>query len=150
MAGLPTLPPTAMLPKKNTLTPCPCGQPKNYAYCCGAYHAGAAAPTAEALMRSRYSAYVLGLEDYVLATWHASTRPPDVTPDEATRWLGLTIKRFETTGDDRALVEFIEFVARYKIAGRAQRLHEISRFVREDGRWYYVDGQFDDAAADRR
>ena len=147
MAGPMSLRPTAMPPKKTSAPPCPCGQPKNYAECCGIYHAGAPAPTAEALMRSRYSAYVLGLEDYVLATWHTSTRPPDATPDKATRWLGLAIKRFEATGDDRALVEF---VARYKIAGRAQRLHEISRFVREDGRWYYVDGQFDDAAANRQ
>jgi len=146
MAGLMTLRPTAMPPKKNSATPCPCGQPKDYADCCGIYHAGVAAPTAEALMRSRYSAYVLALEPYLLATWHTSTRPTDVTAEEKTRWLGLTIKRFEATGADRALVEF---VARYKIGGRAQRLHEVSRFVREDGRWYYVDGQFDDVVADR-
>lgn len=128
-------------------TPCPCGQPKDYVECCGAYHAGSAAPTAEALMRSRYSAYVLGLESYLLDTWHASTRPTDAAPDATTRWLGLAIKRFEATGADRALVEF---VARYKIAGRAHRLHETSRFVREDGRWFYVDGDVDEATADRR
>jgi len=140
-------PPTAMPPKKTSAAPCPCGQPKGYAECCGIYHAGVAAPTAEALMRSRYSAYVLALEPYLLATWHASTRPIDASADEQTRWLGLSIKRFEATGADSAQVEF---VARYKIAGRAQRLHEVSRFVREDGRWYYVDGQFDQEAADRR
>ena len=134
-------PPTAMLPKKNSATPCPCGLPKDYADCCGVYHGGVAAPTAEALMRSRYSAYALGHEDYLLATWHASTRPLDASSDQGMRWIGLTIKRHETTGDDRAIVEF---VARYKIAGRAQRLHEVSRFVREDGRWFYVDGQVDD------
>lgn len=92
-------------------------------------------------MRSRYSAYVRGEEAYLLATWHASTRPPslDLAEDAATKWLGLEIKRTEAGGeqDQRGLVEF---VARYKVGGRAHRLHEVSRFVREDGRWYYVDG----------
>jgi len=133
-----------MPPKQPIAAPCPCGQPKNYADCCGACHAGAPAPTAETLMRARYSAYVLALEPYLLATWHASTRPPDARPDKDTRWLGLTIKRHDTTGPDSAIVEF---VARYKLAGGAQRLHEVSRFVREDGRWYYVDGKFNASAA---
>lgn len=145
MADLVTLPPT-MPPKKTSAAPCPCGEPKGYAECCGIYHAGTPAPTAEALMRSRYSAYALGLEAYILATWHTSTRPPDARPEQGIRWLGLSIKRHEATGDGRALVEF---VARYKIGGRAQRLHEVSRFVRDDGRWYYVDGQLDDTT-DRR
>ena len=123
--------------------PCPCGLPRSYAECCGACHAGEPAPTAEALMRSRYSAYVLGLEPYLRATWHTTTRPDVQTSlcDPATRWLGLEIKRSESTGSDETVVEF---VARYKIGGRAYRLHETSRFVREDGRWYYVDGQFAD------
>ncbi|MDI6745505.1 MAG: YchJ family metal-binding protein [Rhodocyclaceae bacterium] len=118
---------------------CPCGRPLPYASCCGLWHGGAPAPDAETLMRSRYSAYVLGLEDYLLATWHATTRPADLqlatTPPP--RWLGLTVKRYDSTGTDTAVVEFI---ARHKIGGRAERLHEISRFVREDGRWYYLDG----------
>lgn len=94
-------------------------------------------------MRSRYCAYTLGLEAYLQATWHASTRPPalDLSDDKDTRWLGLEVRRHETTGDDTAIVEF---VARYKIAGRAHRLHETSRFVRADGRWYYLDGEFPD------
>jgi len=133
-----------MPPNKSTATPCPCGQPKSYADCCAPYHAGHPAPTAEALMRSRYSAYVLALEPYLLATWHASTRPADARADDTTRWLGLTITRHEETGADSAIVDF---VARYKRNGRAQRLHEVSRFVREDGRWYYVDGQFDESPA---
>ena len=97
-------------------------------------------------MRSRYSAYVLGIDAYLRATWHATTRPAETTPlaDPTVRWLGLSIKRHQATAADSALVEF---VARYKTGGRAQRLHETSRFVREDGRWYYVDGQFDDAPA---
>jgi len=121
--------------------PCPCGSGQRLADCCGRYHEGSAAPSAEALMRSRYSAYVLAREPYLLATWHASTRPArlDLASDETSKWLGLEIKRHASTGTDSAVVEF---VARYKIGGRAHRLHETSRFVREDGRWYYVDGEF--------
>ena len=90
-------------------------------------------------MRSRYVAYALGLEPYLLATWHTSTRPAalDLDKESKPRWLGLTIKRHEVQDDDHAIVEF---VARYKIDGRAYRLHETSRFVREDGRWFYIDG----------
>ena len=92
-------------------------------------------------MRSRYSAYVLGLHDYLLATWHASTRPLAMAPQETgLRWLGLTVKHHGVIDDDHATVEF---VARSKLAGRAQRLHEVSRFVREGGRWFYVDGAVD-------
>ena len=89
-------------------------------------------------MRSRYSAYVLKLADYLLATWHPSTRPSelDLAADDS-KWLGLDVKRHEVQDDDRAMVEF---VARCRIAGRGHRLHELSRFVREDGRWFYVDG----------
>jgi SEC-C motif-containing protein len=96
------------------------------------------APSAEALMRSRYSAFVLGLRDYLLATWHISTRPADLEPDPpGMKWLGLDVKRAIQQDADHATVEF---VARSKLAGRAHRLHELSRFVREQGRWYYVDG----------
>jgi SEC-C motif-containing protein len=124
--------------------PCLCGSQRAYAECCGALHTGATAPTAEALMRSRYSAYVMALEPYLLATWHASTRPAqlDLAADEKAQWLGLEIKRQQDTGNDTASVEFVEFVARYKTGGRAHRLHETSRFVREEGRWYYIDGEF--------
>ena len=88
-------------------------------------------------MRSRYSAFVLDRSDYLQATWHASTRPVDVSADANTKWLGLEVRRHVAFGADRAEVEF---VARYKLAGRAVRMHELSRFVREAGRWYYVDG----------
>lgn len=90
-------------------------------------------------MRSRYTAYVLLNEPYLKATWHASTRPAalDLDAEPQFRWIGLTIKRHEVQGEDRATVAF---VARYKIGGRAFRLSETSRFVREDGRWLYVDG----------
>lgn len=89
-------------------------------------------------MRSRYSAYVLRLSDYLLATWHASTRPTALAADPpGLRWLGLDVKRHSVQDDAHATVEF---VARSKLGGRANRLHEISRFMREDERWFYVDG----------
>ena len=92
-------------------------------------------------MRSRYSAYVRGLESYLLATWHLSTRPAtlDLAAAPQPKWLGLEVQA-QAQGDDSATVEFI---ARYRTGGRAQRLHEISRFVREKGFWYYVDGVLD-------
>jgi SEC-C motif-containing protein len=90
-------------------------------------------------MRSRYVAYTLNRTDYILSTWHPRTRPPHVDPDATpVRWIGLTIRRVEagTPADQEGLVEF---VARYKIGGRAYRLHETSRFVLEGGRWLYLD-----------
>ena len=90
-------------------------------------------------MRSRYSANVLGLNDYLLATWHIKTRPAciEVSPS-GLHWLGLEVRRHTLTDADHA---DIEFVARSKFNGRAHRLHEVSHFLREDGRWLYVDGQ---------
>lgn len=93
-------------------------------------------------MRSRYSAYVLGLDDYLRATWHPDTCPAVLDPDDSPglRWLGLDVKRHADAGDGTAVVEF---VARYKVGGApAVRMHEVSRFVRKDGRWLYVDGEF--------
>ena len=87
-------------------------------------------------MRSRYSAYGLGLLDYLLATWHASSSPGDLELPPV-KWLGLEVRHAQAAGD----AGVVEFVARCKEGGRAQRLHETSRFVREDGRWYYIDGQ---------
>ena len=117
--------------------PCPCGRPRDYAQCCGLYHAGAAAPDAEMLMRSRYSAYVRRDADYLRASWHPSTRPAELELDTHTTWLGLTVQRVVASGADRAEVAFL---ARYRIGGgSAVRMTEHSRFVREDGRWYYLD-----------
>lgn len=144
--------------------PCPCGaripapegrrpsQARPYVACCGRWHSGpewGQADTAEALMRSRYSAYVLGRMDYLLATWHPNTRPAELAPDPAgLRWLGLSVREHRQTGPDRASVHF---VARHKRGGRAERLEEHSRFVREsDGRWYYLDGEFPSAPADEK
>ena len=121
------------------MSACPCGSGLATPACCGRWHAGVAAPSAEALMRSRYSAFVLGLEPYLLASWHASTRPASLglAEEGGCKWLGLEIRRACLQDEDYAT---IEFVARYRIAGRGHRLHEVSRFVREDGRWFYVDG----------
>lgn len=127
---------------RTAITPdtCPCGLPQPLSACCGRYHAGAQhllAPTPEALMRSRYSAFVLDLTGYLLDTWHPDTRPMALEPSPAgLRWLGLEVRRHHTDGDAGS----VEFVARSKLGGRAQRLHETSRFVREHGRWLYLDG----------
>jgi SEC-C motif-containing protein len=136
---------------------CPCGGP-SLATCCGPYIDGSAiAPSAEALMRSRYTAYGQRNEPYLLATWHASTRPaePVMSEDEKVQWLGLEVKsalrlrqRKANEADNGADLtrDTVEFVARFKLNGRAQRLHEISNFVREPAegglRWFYVDGSF--------
>ncbi|MFH1815460.1 MAG: YchJ family metal-binding protein [Pseudomonadota bacterium] len=119
---------------------CVCGSGRIEADCCARLHAGEPAATPEALMRSRYSAYVLGLTDYLLATWHPTTRPAALTRDEAgLKWLGLDVRRCAMQDADHGTVEF---VARSKVAGRAHRLHETSRFMRENGRWFYLDGDF--------
>jgi SEC-C motif domain protein len=118
--------------------PCPCGSRLTYERCCERWRAGEAAPDAEALMRSRYTSFVLKRDDYLLATWHPSTRPLEISPDAfERRWLGLKVLRREQLSPDSAVVEFI---ARYKASGRTHELRETSRFVREDGRWLYVDG----------
>lgn len=92
-------------------------------------------------MRSRYSAYVFGLESYLLQTWHESTRPKslNLAEDKGLKWLGLSVKHTQNTSDDSAVVEF---VARYKVGGKAERLHEVSQFKLVDDRWFYVDGVY--------
>ena len=123
---------------------CPCDSGLSYADCCGPWHAGLThgvfAPTPEALMRSRYSAYVLGLLDYLLATWHASTAPGDLELPPV-KWLGLEVRHAEAVGD----AGVVEFVARCRDSSGAQRMHETSRFVRQGGRWFYIDGVVDEA-----
>ncbi|MFF1442569.1 YchJ family protein [Streptomyces sp. NPDC058295] len=118
-------------------SPCPCGLPAAYEACCGRYHAGDSAPTAEALMRSRYSAFVRGDVGYLLRTWHPRTRPERLELDPGMRWTGLEIlgtadgSAFHPTGT-------VEFRASY----RGGALHERSRFERVAGAWVYVDGEF--------
>ena len=122
-------------------TPCPCDTGRPYAACCGRWHRGplaGQAPDPVSLMRSRYSAFVLDERDYLLQTWHPSTRPRALaSPEPGLRWLGLSVRRHEVQGETGV----VEFVARSKLAGRASRLHEVRRFVLEGGRWYYLDGK---------
>ena len=132
--------------RMTTTSPCPCGLtdtqrgPIPYTVCCGALIDQidvALAPDAERLMRSRYSAFVHERADYLRATWHSSTRPASVDFETGVKWLGLEVRDHQLTGDHTAEVTF---VARYRLPSGAVRMHERSRFVREDGRWFYVDG----------
>lgn len=146
--------------------PCPCGRvahggfsaaaanlgPKatskasptlTYGQCCGPWleadaTQGPFAPNAEQLMRSRYVAFVLEREAYLLSSWHPSRRPPHIEFDPGVKWLGLEVRDYDVTGVDTAVVEFI---ARHKpSSGPAVRLHERSRFLRDGDRWFYLDG----------
>ena len=114
---------------------CPCGTGLPYAECCGRLHDGAAAATAEQLMRSRYSAFAVGDPAYLLATWHPRTRPRSLELDPAVRWTGLDI--VATSGGSMLDTEgTVEFRA-HRVGGVQS---ERSRFLRENGRWLYLDG----------
>lgn len=122
---------------------CPCGSAREFAACCGKYlDQGAVPETAEQLMRSRYTAYALERADYLTETWHRSTRPPSLEIDPRLQWLGLKILQ-TTQGGAGDTEGWVEFLARVKLGGRAERMQECSRFVRENGRWYYIDGRVD-------
>ncbi len=124
---------------------CPCGSTRALDACCGRCHAGERAADAQQLMRSRYSAFVLRNEEYLLQTWHPTTRPASVSLDDSQKWLGLKIIEAKATGADTAEVEFI---ARYRIGGgSAARHHERSRFALRDGHWLYVDGDLVDSVS---
>lgn len=128
---------------------CPCGSDAEYTKCCGFWHNGGwqqvcqhngQTQTAKQLMQSRYSAYVLKLHDYLLATWHPSTRPPEFDlAQDASQYLGLTIRNAQELSPQKSIVEF---QVKYKLNGRAFRLHEISQFEKINGQWFYVDGTF--------
>ena len=131
-----------MKPKTQNSAVCPCQwqAQRLYADCCGRYTDSVeAAPSAEALMRSRYSAFVREQADYLLRTWHPSTRPKHMD-FEPTQWLGLQVEASDNSDDNHATVTF---GARYKVNGKAFKMHETSRFVRENGAWLYVDGDVD-------
>ncbi|EJL86445.1 hypothetical protein PMI16_03187 [Herbaspirillum sp. CF444] len=136
-------------PDKQT---CPCGK-GIYDVCCGRFISGATVPeTAEQLMRSRYTAFSLREEAYLRSTWHPDTLPDEpITAESDVKWIGLdVIKHKHLKDNDRDTDEAtVEFVARFKVGGRAHRLHEVSSFVRQPdaagvARWYYVDGAFPD------
>jgi SEC-C motif-containing protein len=135
---MPTVPTTAA-PSR-----CPCGSGEPYATCCGPLHRGhvtglVTAPTAERLMRSRYSAFAVGEGDYLLQTWHPSTRPASLELDADLEWRRLEILG-TTGGGERDLAGTVAFVAHFWDAAsrRAGRQPENSAFVREAGQWFYV------------
>jgi len=118
---------------------CPCNGGKAYGQCCGLYHGGQAAPTPEALMRSRYSAFALENADYLLATWHRDYRPQTIEFAADTRWTGLEILQAGSDGDTGV----VHFVATFNEAGEWLLLEEKSRFERLEDRWYYLAGETD-------
>ncbi|GAA3039227.1 YchJ family protein [Actinokineospora globicatena] len=122
---------------------CPCGTGLPYDECCGRAHSGTPAPTAEALMRSRYTAFTLGDVDYLTRTWHPDTRPVDLTLDPDQRWTRLDILSTEA-GTPFHTAGTVEFRAHYTRGGHRDSLHERSRFTRENGKWLYLDGDIRD------
>ncbi len=123
------------------MKPCPCGSGKDYSQCCGRYiESGELPERPEQLMRSRYTAFVNANVDYLQQSWHESTRPEQLTLEQGVSWFGLDIVACEAgeVNDDEG---WVEFIAQFKGNDRLQSLHERSRFVREQGRWQYVDGQ---------
>ena len=122
--------------------PCPCGRPLGLGECCGRYLAdfdGTPAPDAEALMRSRYTAFFLSNRNYLLQTWHPQTRPQNLDLDPGVKWLGLDVRSHKRIDGSRTEVEFVARSRR--LGGKALRLHERSRFVMENARWFYLDGE---------
>lgn len=130
--------------RKHLAETCPCGTGRAYLDCCGRFHQGALylmAPDPESLMRSRYAAFVLDLRAYLMATWHPDFRPSEIeAPEAGLKWLGLEVKKSAVLPDGRGMVEF---VARSKWGGRAHRMHEISEFVQQEGRWLYTQAMAD-------
>jgi SEC-C motif-containing protein len=122
--------------RTRTTNACPCGLGQPYAECCGPAHQGQGPVSAEALMRSRYAAFALDDEAYVLSSWHPDTRPSSVEADPDLRWVGLDL--LVTSGGGMFDTEgIVEFEAHYRDSGREGRMREVSRFVRHEGRWVY-------------
>lgn len=119
---------------------CPCCSGLAYTQCCRPFHAGKAAPTAEALMRARYSAYVLADAAYLHRSWHSSTRlsKKNLVQPKDLHWEKLEIIHTEA-GQSEDQTGLVEFIAYFSASGQDQHLHERSRFVREKGRWVYLD-----------
>ena len=123
---------------------CPCGSKIHYKDCCKAFHDGdAVAETAEKLMRSRYSAYVKNNKDYLLKTWHPSTRPNidefELDSNSEFRWLELEVVKTEA-GMERDTEGMVHFQATYRFQGQTGQMNEASKFVKEDDQWFYIDG----------
>lgn len=121
---------------KKDITACPCGSGKTLASCCQPYINGTlVAPTAEALMRSRYSAYAIHDEQYLLNSWHVSTRPDHIDADPSVQWIRLKIIDADSSQNH------VEFVATFRLNGKAFKLCENSRFVFEEGQWFYLESE---------
>jgi len=130
--------------KENNAQNCPCESGKQYKDCCQPYlEQSIDAPTAEALMRSRYSAFYLQNEAYLRYSWHPDTCPKNIHLNEHCRWLGLKIKK-TVAGYENDETGEVEFVARSKTNGKASRLHENSHFGRFNNRWVYISNNTDD------
>lgn len=133
--------PTATKSDVDLVQLCPCGSGFVYGKCCHPFHTGKRnAPTAEALMRSRYSGYVVKAITYLLQTWHPSTRPQTIDPTTIASWCGLKIMR-TSKGRKSDNESTVEFIATAMNSGKISQLHEVSRFVKEDGCWLYVSGE---------
>lgn len=115
---------------------CPCGSGESYSACCWSYHQGKPAPTPEHLMRSRFSAFVLKLSDYVVATWHSSTRPQTLDLSDSPEWASVQILSSGETANNGS----VHFRAIYRAGNGWGYLEEESTFLRVDGRWYYLSG----------
>ena len=122
---------------------CPCGSGKSYSKCCQPYHEGSHAPTAETLMRARYSAYSMHNDEYLVHTWHPGSRPKKINiGDDSVHWQKLEILRTDQ-GSANDKMGVVEFKAFYDIEGKTGFLHEISNFVKEESQWYYFDGEIE-------
>ena len=120
---------------------CPCGSNADYDICCGHFLSGQGSPlTAEQLMRSRYTAYVRCDGPYLLGTWHAKTRPVEISFNAKQRWLGLRVCSTEAGGAND-VNGIVEYIARYKVDGKGYRIHEICRFMKIGHSWQYFDGR---------
>lgn len=127
--------------QKSHHTHCPCQKDTNleYPHCCGLYIDQKQIPmNAEILMRSGYTAYVMENQEYLLQTWHPSTRPMQLD-FEPTKWIGLTVHSHTQSDETHAQVTFS---ARYKVNGKAFKMHECSSFIQEYGQWFYIDGDY--------
>ncbi len=121
--------------------PCPCDSQNDYTQCCGRYIEADELPEyPEQLMRSRYTAYAINNTEYLKKTWHKCTRPEQLQLDSGIKWIDLEIiDRQDYQLDNNE--GWVEFVAKFKNNDCLQSLHERSRFLREDGQWFYVEGR---------
>ena len=124
------------------ICPCQAQQPKAKAYkdCCQPFHLGLPAPSVQALMASRYSAYVLGLTEYIIKTWHPSRCPPNMQLQPDNQWLKLNIVSHTQNT--------VHFKAYFKVDNEFHCLEELSRFEKVDDHWLYLDGKTDSTAVE--